>query len=117
MNHFLNNNTMNTDYNALRLFGIVPVIYKGDPENQNVNPPNNEPNNRKRRSQRLIENKNKRFKSDDEIVNLLLNQRVVPPEKNDDDDNSNCNNPLCDHMDFTPEELEEMKNRLPEPPR
>ena len=36
MNHFLNNNTMNTDYNALRLFGIVPVIYKGDPENQNV---------------------------------------------------------------------------------
>jgi hypothetical protein len=97
---------------------LMPGVYfySKDTNNQNLNPSNGETNNnRKRKSQDSTENKNsKKFKNDNEIVNLLINKIDTKNDNNDDDD-SDCNNPLCDHLDFTEEELKQ--NKIPNPPK
>ena len=110
-------NLLESDLNnySLRSFNLINNIWKKDSDQNNSNlSNNNSPNNKKRKSQPVIENKNsgnKKFKSDREIINLLMNNKIDPPKDNNETENSGCNNPLCDHLDYNENELEEIKNR------
>ena len=63
---------------------------------------------------------NKKFKSDDELLKLIINNNgnindLLNVNK-EDDNQIKCSNPLCDHKDYTKEELEQLKNKKqPEP--
>ena len=47
----------------------------------------------------------KKFKSDQEIINLLLDNSDSSSDSDETQKTLECNNPLCDHKDFTKEEL------------
>lgn len=62
-------------------------------------------NNNKRKTPSAPTQPNKKFKSDDEIINLLMQNNDSSDSDPEDKEKLECNNPLCDHKDFTAAEL------------
>ena len=57
---------------------------------------------------------NKKPKNDNDIINLLLNNNPSTSDSDDDCEELECNNPLCDHKDYTKEEkTSKRSNDLP----
>lgn len=48
---------------------------------------------------------NKKFRSDQEIIDLLLDDSGSSSDEDNKQNELSCNNPLCDHKEFTKEEL------------
>ena len=94
-----------------------------------VDPPNKQPpkptpkqnrNNNKKRQQNFDEeaNNNKKSKSDDELLDMIVNN--IDFEKINEEMKITfgcCNNPLCDHQDYTEDELQKLKNNKLLPPK
>jgi len=68
-----------------------------------INPDDQPPNNQPPTMFPSITNR-KRFNSDDDIINLIVNNKQ-PTSDNSNNNNKNCSNPLCDHKDYTKDEL------------
>lgn len=57
-------------------------------------------------------NPNKKLKNDNDLLNIILNNKDDSSGSNSDYDEIECNNPLCDHKDYTKEE-QKRKDKLP----
>jgi len=69
--------------------------------NKRKNPPNNDKN----------KTPNKKPKNDNDIINLLLNNDSGSNGSDSDCDEIECNNPLCDHKDYTKEEKASQRHK------
>lgn len=86
-------------------------------------PPNknkpNERNNKRKQPDEEVNTNNKKSKSDDELLNMIING--IDVEKINEEmkiEFGCCQNPLCDHKDYTEEELKNLnKSKLLPPPK
>lgn len=119
-----NNNKYDEDFKMFindNLFNYINFYKSPDNNNPEISDIHNkntkDDNKRKTRSETT--NPNKKFKSDTEIINLFINNNNNNEDNNsdgsDNDDELKCNNPLCDHKEFTKAELANVKKETRRP--